>query len=249
MDTNNRRPLTNHVIIVTSDAVDANVKQFRIKTWLLVLIVMLIFALVGALIGYLFYEERIWQTAIDKSNRQLQTMENLQQENEQVKSQMEARELELTEQIQALQEDNQVLSATLSQKIEAEKNLTEELEKISLPTSFPLNGAASSMELTDEASYTIKIITAEGIMVVATAKGTVIAVNDDLEYGHNVWVDHGNGYVTIYRNQGNPVVKQGDLVYQGTSLYVVGEDNTELGYQIMLNGEYVNPLDIIDIKG
>ena len=33
-------------------------------------------------------------------------------------------------------------------------------------------------------------------MVVATAAGTVTAVNDDGDYGHNIWVDHGNGYVT-----------------------------------------------------
>lgn len=249
METNKHKTLTNHVIIVTSDAVDANVKQIKIKTWLLVLIVMFLFALIGALIGYLYYEENRWQTAIDKTNRQLQTVESLQQENAQVKSQLEERELELTEQIQTLQGENQVLSVALNQKIEIEKNLTEELAKIYLPKSFPLNGAASSMELADEASNTVKIKTAEGIMVVATAKGTVIAVNDELEYGHNVWVDHGNGYVTIYRNQGDPVVKQGDIVYQGTTLYVVGEDNTELGYQIMLDGEYVNPMDVIDIKG
>lgn len=249
MESNKHKSLTNHVIIVTSDAVDANVKQFKIKTWILILVVMILFALVGALIGYLFYEERIWQAAIDKSNRQLQTMENLQKENEQVKAQLEERELELNDQIQALMEDNQVLSSLLNQKIENEKALTDELAAFSLPTSFPLNGAASSMELADEVSKVVKIKTTEGVMVVAAAKGTVIAVNDELEFGHNVWVDHGNGYVTIYRNLGEPVVKQGDIVYQGTTLFVVGEDNQELGYQIMINGDYVNPLDVIDIKG
>ena len=186
MEAKKRKSLTNHVIIVTSDAVDANVRQFKIKTWLLLLVIIVVFALIGALLGYLYYEENIWATAIDKSNRQLQSLEKLQQENERVKAELEARELELTDQIQGLQEEISLLSSNLNQKIENEKRLTEELESISLPKSFPLNGSASSMELADETSMVVKIVTSEGTMVVATAKGTVVAVNEDLEYGHNV---------------------------------------------------------------
>lgn len=249
MEAKKRKSLTNHVIIVTSDAVDANVRQFKIKTWLLLLVIIVVFALIGALLGYLYYEENIWATAIDKSNRQLQSLEKLQQENERVKAELEARELELTDQIQGLQEEISLLSSNLNQKIENEKRLTEELESISLPKSFPLNGSASSMELADETSMVVKIVTSEGTMVVATAKGTVVAVNEDLEYGHNVWVDHGNGYITIYRNQGDPIVKRGDVVYQGTSLFNIGEKNTELGYQIMLDGNYIDPMSVMDIKG
>ena len=237
------------MIIVTSDAVDANVRQFRLKTWILALIIMLVFAIIGALIGYIFYEVKIWQAAIEKSNRQVQAMIKLQEENDQVKAEMESRELELKDEIQALKDENTILAANLNQKIESEKNLTEELERISLPKNFPLNGSASSMELMDGDPKVVKIVAADGNMVVSTAKGTVIAVNDELEFGHNVWVDHGNGYITIYRNQGDPVVKQGDVVYQGTTLFVIGEKNTELGYQIMLDGDYIDPMDIMDIKG
>ena len=89
----------------------------------------------------------------------------------------------------------------------------------------------------------------QGTTVVATASGTVTAVNDDAEYGHNVWVDHGNGYVTIYRNQGDPSVKQGDSVVQGTTLFLIGESNTRLGYQMMKDGSYINPMDMLAISG
>lgn len=249
METKKRKSLTNHVIIVTSDAVDANVRQFKIKTWILVLIVMVVFALVGVLLGFIIYEESIWQTAISKSNKQLQSLEKLQQENEQVKAELEAKELELKDEIQELQNENTLLASNLNQRIENERKLTEELERLYIPKNFPLNGSASSMELADENSKAVKIKTAEGNMVVATAKGTVIAVNDELEYGHNVWVDHGNGFITIYRNQGEPIVKQGDVVNQGTPLFIIGEENTELGYQIMQDGNYIDPMDIMDIKG
>ena len=83
----------------------------------------------------------------------------------------------------------------------------------------------------------------------ATASGTVSAINDDAEYGHNVWVDHGNGYITIYRNQGEANVRLGDSVSRGTTLFIVGEKNTKFAYQIMKDNAYINPIDMLDIKG
>ena len=88
-----------------------------------------------------------------------------------------------------------------------------------------------------------------GSMVVATAGGTVIAVNDDGEYGHNVWVDHGNGYVTIYRNQGEVKVKQGQTVRQGNTLMMITDENSKLGYQMMKDSAYINPMELLNISG
>ena len=62
-------------------------------------------------------------------------------------------------------------------------------------------------------------------------------------------MDHGNGYVTIYRNQGDAMVKQGDSVVQGTTLFMIGEDNTKLGYQMLKDGTYINPMDMLAISG
>lgn len=249
MEERKRRRITNHVLIVTSDAEDANVKQFRMRTWILGVVVVLLCAVFGAMIGYFIYEENIWQEAINRSNAQVQAMKQLQEENAQVKTEMENRELELMEEIQMLKDEVQVLSNTLNQKVESESRLSEELTNLYIPTGFPLNGSASSYEVEGAEVPVARIATSGGVMVVAAAKGTVIAVNDDLDYGHNIWVDHGNGYVTIYRNQADPVVKQGDIVYQGTTLYLIGEKNTVLGYQIMFEGEYVNPMDVTNIKG
>lgn len=249
MEGKKQNRITSHVFIVTSDAEDAGVKQFRIRSWIVGLVVVLLFAAFGALIGYFAYEQNIWQEAIDRSNTQLRAMEQLQNENEQVKSDMEQKELKLLEEIQTLQEEVQILSTTLNQKVESESQLREELSKLSDPTGFPLNGAASSCDVEGADAPIAKIAASSGVMAVATARGTVIAVNDDVEYGHSIWVDHGNGYITIYRNQADPVVKQGDTVFRGTTLYLIGDKNRELGYQIMYENEYINPMDTIDIKG
>lgn len=122
------------------------------------------------------------------------------------------------------------------------------LENQSLPTEFPLNGSASMQEVT-EGDPMCLFTASEGTMVVATASGTVTAVNDDADYGHSVWIDHGNGYVTIYRNKGDVIVKQGDQVVQGTSLFLVTKDNTTLGYQMKKDDVFINPMEMLAISG
>ena len=85
--------------------------------------------------------------------------------------------------------------------------------------------------------------------VTVAADGTVTVVSEDPEYGHNVWIDHGNGYTTIYRNQGEVKVKQGETVTQGTTLFIITDESSKLGYQMMQDGAYVNPMDMLEISG
>lgn len=96
----------------------------------------------------------------------------------------------------------------------------------------------------------IVIFSAEaGANVVASGNGTVASVTSDIKYGNCVTIDHGNGYVSIYRNQGDALVNEGDTVLRGSILFVVGDDNSLLGYQIKNNDEYVDAEALIDISG
>ena len=36
---------------------------------------------------------------------------------------------------------------------------------------------------------------------------------------------------------------------QGTTLFVIGEDNADLGYQMQKDGSYINPIDMLAISG
>ena len=228
---------TNHVVIVTSDAVDANLKQFRVRPWIMQTIILILCIIIGALIGYFLYEEQLWEVAKQRSSEQQETVKALEDEKKALQAEIES----LNDQIQ-------ILSDTVNQKVQSENELTAVLEGQSTPTDFPLTGSASMQEIT-EGDFMCVFKASEGTTVVATASGTVTEVNDDDEYGHNVWIDHGNGYVTIYRNKGDVTVKQGDVVVQGTTLFLIGTDNTTLGYQIMENGAYINPMDILAISG
>jgi septal ring factor EnvC (AmiA/AmiB activator) len=168
----------------------------------------------------------------------------LEEENKTLAEQNSKLESQVTEQA----EEIQILSDTVSQKVQSENELSATLEKQSLPTEFPLTGSASMEEVTEGEPMCI-FHASVGTTVVAAASGTVMAVNDDETYGHSVWVDHGNGYITIYRNKGDATVAVGDSVVQGTTLFVIGEDNADLGYQMQKDGSYINPIDMLAISG
>lgn len=241
----------NHVVIVTSDAVDANVKQFRIRPWILQAVILLLCIVIGALIGYLNYEKQIWSVMSQKNTSLQETISNLEGEKEVLNIQMQELQTQIEEldiQIEERNEQILILSETVNQKIQSEKELVAELESQSLPTGFPLKGLAT-MEDEMEDNMTCIFNTSKGSTVVATASGTVTAVNDDVEYGHSVWIDHGNGYLTIYKNKGDVTVSEGDSVVRGSTLFVVGEEKMKLGYQMKKDGGYINPMDMLTING
>lgn len=240
---NHKRKIS-HVVLVTSDATDSGVKQFRIRSEVLWILICVLSVLVGGLLGYIAYEERIWAAVDARSDDQQNQIDSLQVENELLKMD----KLDLETQIVGLNETVQILSETVNQKTKSETELQEQLDKQSMPTEFPLDGSASMEESLEDKPICIFTATA-GTLVIATANGTVTGVNDDVEYGHNIWVDHGNGYVTIYRNAGEPQVKQGDSVIIGSTLFVIEEGHEKLGYQMMKNGAYISPMEMLAISG
>ena len=71
----------------------------------------------------------------------------------------------------------------------------------------------------------------------------------DVKFGNMVTIDHGNGYISIYRNMGDPLVTEGSAIDKGDIIFVISEDNTTLGYQIQQNEQYINPEELTEING
>ena len=57
--------------------------------------------------------------------------------------------------------------------------------------------------------------------VIAAGSGTVLSIKPDSEFGHVIRIDHGNGYITVYRYSDSPKVKEGDDVTKGQLLFEV----------------------------
>ena len=161
----------------------------------------------------------------------------------------------------------QQLSAALNQRIEDEQISAEEAETLAIPTGFPLTGTASMTPAVDDPNETqvtkitednkdsvsgnpmVIFDSAAGNSVIASGSGTVQTVTTDVKLGNMVTIDHGNGYISIYRNSGDPLVTEGFAIDKGDIIFVITEDNTTLGYQIQQDEQYINPEELIEING
>ncbi|MDO4513896.1 MAG: peptidoglycan DD-metalloendopeptidase family protein [Lachnospiraceae bacterium] len=166
----------------------------------------------------------------------------------------------------------ELMSQALSLQAQSEEVRQEEEARLSEPTEFPVTGAVSMIEVTKKdieekkketasaqdiaqveplASDTpIMIFTATaGNTVIASGTGVVESIEEDEIYGKMIVIDHGNGYQSVYRNAGASKVEAGANVTRGTVLFVINSNNTVIGFQIKQDGEYVDPMDVVDIAG
>lgn len=225
------------IVILTTDAVNAKTRQIRIRPMVARLLTLVLCCLFGCLIGYIVYEGQIWELDRARDDEQKAVIASLEEEKERLEAEIESLNVKI-----------EALSTAVNAQAETAEALQEELSQQSLPTNYPLTGSASIEEVTEGDPLVIFTAT-EGITVVASAKGTVTAVEEDETYGCRIVIDHGNGYVSIYRNGGEAQVKAGDEVAQGSTLFLVGNDNKQLIYQIMKDGEYIKPTDMLSING
>lgn len=248
MEPKKHKQKKNHVVIVTSNAEDAKVKQFQIRPWLLWVIIITICIVIGVGFGYLLYEEQIWNAANEKIAVHQETVKQMEQKLEKQQKAAADEAKRYDEAIDDLEKEIELLTSTVTlQKAEIQE-LKAGQDELYNPTLLPLTGAATIEEVTDADPKCIFSAT-EGALVVATACGTVTEVIEEPEQGYKVTIDHGNGYITIYRNTDAPKVKQGDKVMQGMTIYVIDRSSLKLGYQIMKDGVFVNPMEIIEIDG
>lgn len=237
-----------HVTIITSDGKGAESGKAVINGKLFWFSLLLISAILGAFIGYFFNQDKVNVFVKRKVDAQQALIEQLQESRDLLEAEnqeLKKRVTDLIHQVENLDAQIAVLGNTVYQKMESENEFLAQQESEKVPTEYPLTGSASM-----ESGENICIFTASsGATVVATASGTVTAINDDSEYGHNVWIDHGNGYITVYRNAGSAIVRPGDTVTRGTALFVIGSNNRKFAYQIMKDGSYIDPMELLSING
>jgi len=222
-------------------------------------IIIILCVIIGVLAGCFIYEKDIWASKLQQASAKNDAIRTLEEEKagfETLVSDLEGQIGDLKEEVSKLNEDIRLLKETVTLKEQevAEKEqkmagLTAELEKQFLPTIFPLTSGRAIEEQAEGEEPICVFTVAEGSMVVATAAGTVRFVNEDPEYGYNIWVDHGNGYTTIYRCRGDVKVKKGEVVTQGATLLLITEQDSRLGYQMMRDNEYMDPMDMLEISG
>lgn len=158
---------------------------------------------------------------------------------------------DLSAQNSELQSKVSILSDTVNDKVQQEEEREAEIARSYIPTGFPLKGTASYNErntvIYGEPAALFQA--GNGTSVIATANGKVSSIAGDANVGYIIMIDHGNGYYSIYRNGSKPLVSEGDEVTTSTELYIISAGNEELGYQIIENDSYIDPMSLIEIHG
>ena len=257
MATDLRKRKITYTIILTSDSPAASHRRMHIRTGAIAVVSFVLFV---AVICYAVYSTITMGGYVERSVKQVEQIVQLKEENE-----------KLTAENKTLSDRASSLEQTLEKKEAQEHELVAAHEENYIPRGFPMSGAAQILE-EDTAAETegeqaqaedddvLKVeakdewkerifVSTEGTKVVATAPGTIKEVREAEGEVSYVIIDHGNGYITTYRNLGSPIVEEGSQVLKGVALFLVGEDNTETGYSIRKDDGYVDPLELIEIKG
>jgi murein DD-endopeptidase MepM/ murein hydrolase activator NlpD len=84
-----------------------------------------------------------------------------------------------------------------------------------------------------------------GTRLRAAAAGRVIAIGDYFYSGKSVFVDHGQGFITLYIHMSRIDVQEGEIVDRGATLGLSGATGRVTGphlhWAVLLNGVYVDP--------
>lgn len=95
----------------------------------------------------------------------------------------------------------------------------------------------------------VDIAAEAGSNIYAAAGGTVTVASYSDSAGWWIKIDHGNGLCTVYMHCSELYVASGQEVGQGETIAAVGSTGNSTGphlhFGVMVNGEYVNPLDYV----
>jgi len=98
----------------------------------------------------------------------------------------------------------------------------------------------------------IDVAVARGTPIKASAQGQVLAVDNYFFNGRTIFVDHGNGLITMYCHLERIDVNAGDTVSKGQQIGLSGETGRASGphlhWSVVLNGAMVDPELFIPAK-
>lgn len=236
MEQQSKRKSKFALLIVTEND-EGVMKKHQVSSAAVEIAATVLFLLIVAVICKFTYDAITLKDARKQIVDQIVTINNLTDENEALSVENDTLSSKIT-----------VLSETVSKKAATEDAISQETVENALPKGFPLSGSAT-MKQAEEGDPMLIFTASQGTNVITTGTGTVLSVDADTEYGIKIVIDHGNGYCSVYRNNGAELVKSGEQLGKGYILFTISEDNQQLGYQIMKDDQYIDPMTLIDING
>lgn len=118
------------------------------------------------------------------------------------------------------------------------------------PAPLPVEGTLTRGFKPTENHYGIDIAAQSGSYVRAVADGTVINTEWTLNYGYIIYIQHQDGYVTIYKHCTNIVKHVGDVVVKGDILGTIGQSGIissgpHVHMELWHNGVALDPIQYL----
>jgi len=125
--------------------------------------------------------------------------------------------------------------------------------KIDIVFFAPITGAITQQFNSTDKHFAIDIVAATGTPVKTIEDGRVIFSEWTAETGYVLIIEHGTGFISVYKHNGALLKQQGDFVKSGEAIATVGSTGElttgpHLHFELWYNGYPVNPTNYIDFK-
>lgn len=165
--------------------------------------------------------------------------------------QLETEKDTLNHEIMVLSAENKALREASGNNSDEDTDSKKESQTIPLPSRYPYTGTGILISTYSQEQPYISINTHSEGNIVAAGNGVITIIGSDETYPLIVELEHEGGYKTRYASHSEAQMEltEGTQVQSGDILFTITTDDTQLDYQIILNGELIDPLTIIEAKG
>ncbi|MCM1252752.1 MAG: peptidoglycan DD-metalloendopeptidase family protein [Clostridium sp.] len=223
-------------------------RQFRITRFASRLLIVLLLIVCVAVGGAIWVLAQNPLAGMEQNKLRAQVDEQTQ-----LMQQLEAEKENLSNELLALQQENESLLQTVEQYSEAALAEAEVAanDDAGIPRRYPTSGTSGRLSSYSEEQPYLAISTHTEGNIVATGNGTITTVTSDDTYPVIVEVEHDKGYQTRYmcRQEAEVQATEGAQVEAGDTLFTITIDDSQLDYQILFEGEPIDPLTVIEAKG
>jgi murein DD-endopeptidase MepM/ murein hydrolase activator NlpD len=161
-------------------------------------------------------------------------------------------------------EGGQTSIQTIENQIESLTKINKQLDQVLekekyIPSVVPCKGTITSyfgirsnpFDYSGEESHSaIDIANDYGTKIHATAKGTVICSAYKTGYGNCIFINHGNGLVSIYGHASELLVEEGEVVEKGSTIALMGSTGRSTGshvhFELRKNDIPINPIRLFE---
>ena len=233
------KKLTGYRVSIKSDVTEETVKEFAVTRKQIKLAIAIALGVMATLLMW-----AVCMTILFASGKRMVQTVNTDL------AQAQNYTVELEAKIEELTEKNTILSATVNRKVEEEEYRMAVEAALYEPTGIPIEGTVLYEEdITEDGAPYIEFTADTGTTVVAAGSGIVTMSCADEEWGYRIEIDHGNGYVSTYHVREEPRLAEGAEVQKGDTLFLVTKAERTIIYQILLNGEVIDPMGIMELYG